>query len=133
MGHFSKNVRREREWSTAARMALAMLAVLTFIALAAAARADVKPGDTITPANASQVKDLVSPGVYYKVLAGMTMKIVPSGRIDWPPPYKDATEKYSSQVVLSRDKKSVVKVAEFLIFDLKIIFRKSYISFFEQG
>ncbi|MGH7924071.1 MAG: hypothetical protein ACREQH_05705, partial [Candidatus Binatus sp.] len=76
MEHFSKDVRRNREWSASARMAVAVLAALTFIAIAAAARADVKPGDLITPANASKVKDLVSPGVYYKVLNGMSMKIV---------------------------------------------------------
>ena len=38
----------------------------------------------------------------------MSMKIVPTERVDWPPPYKDATEKYSSQVRLSQDKRSVV-------------------------
>src|SRR6202167_2359662 len=108
MEHFSKNVRREREWPASARMAVAVLAALTFIAIAAAARADVKPGDLITPANAAKVKDLVSPGVYYKVLNGMSMKIVPSGQIDWPPPYKEATEKYSAQVRLSRDNRSLV-------------------------
>ncbi|HUA35854.1 MAG TPA: DUF1329 domain-containing protein [Candidatus Binataceae bacterium] len=70
--------------------------------------AQVKPGDFITPDNASKVQDLVGPGVYYKVQHGMTMKIVPSERVDWPPPYKDATEKYSSQVRLSQDKRSVV-------------------------
>ena len=104
----SNNVRRTREWTAPARMALAVLAVLTVIAIAAAARADVKPGDVITAANASKVKDLVSPGVYYKVENGMSMKIIPTGQIDWPPPYKDATEKYSAQVRLSRDNRSLV-------------------------
>jgi hypothetical protein len=70
--------------------------------------AQVKPGDFITPENGSRVKDLVSPGVYYKVQHGMTMKIAPTERIDWPPPYKDATEKYSSQVRLSKDHRTVV-------------------------
>jgi hypothetical protein len=70
--------------------------------------AQVKPGDFITPDNASKVENLVGPGVYYKVQHGMTMKIVPTERVDWPPPYKDATEKYSSQVRLSQDKRSVV-------------------------
>src|SRR5882757_3236780 len=67
--------------------------------------AQVKPGDFITPENATKVKDLVCPGVYYKVERGMSMKIVPTQRVDWPPPYKDATEKYSAQVRLSQDKK----------------------------
>ena len=72
------------------------------------AYAQVKAGDVITAGNASKVKDLVSPGVYYKVQNGMVMKIVPTGRIDWPPPYKDATEKYSGQVRLSQDHRTVI-------------------------
>ena len=36
------------------------------------------------------------------------MKIIPGDRIDWPPPYKDATEKYSSQVRLSHDNRALV-------------------------
>ena len=79
MEHLNKDVRRGRELPASARMALAVLGALTLIAIAAAARAEVKPGDMITPANASKVKDLVSPGVYYKVENGMSMKIVPSG------------------------------------------------------
>jgi Protein of unknown function (DUF1329) len=39
---------------------------------------------------------------------GMHMNIVPTQRVDWPPPYKDATEKYSSQVRLSQDHRSVI-------------------------
>ena len=76
--------------------------------LAISADAQVKPGDFITSQNAAKVRDLVSPGVYYKVVHGMSMKIVPSERIDWPPPYRDATEKYSGQVRLSSDHRSLV-------------------------
>jgi Protein of unknown function (DUF1329) len=36
----------------------------------------------------------------------MTMKIISTQRVDWPPPYKDATEKYSGQVRLSEDHRS---------------------------
>ena len=72
------------------------------------ALAGVKPGDLINSDNASKVKDLVAPGVYYKVERGMQMKIVPTSRIDWPPPYKDATEKYSGQVGLSVDHRTIV-------------------------
>src|SRR6266851_6285084 len=83
--------------------AIAWLALLLPMPIAA----QVKPGDFITPDNATKVKDLVAPGVYYKVQNGMSMKIVPTQRVDWPPPFEDATEKYSSQVRLSRDKRSV--------------------------
>ncbi|MGH7780432.1 MAG: DUF1329 domain-containing protein [Candidatus Binataceae bacterium] len=72
------------------------------------ANATVKPGEMITADTAAQVKDLVSPGVYLRVQGGMEMKIVPTQRVDWPPPYKDATEKYSEQVRLSQDHRSVV-------------------------
>src|SRR5579863_82042 len=85
-----------------------MLAIVAVFAIATVARAEVKPGDFITPENGDKVKDLVSPGVFYKVQHGMSMKIIPTERVDWPPPYKDATEKYSSQVRLSQDKRSVV-------------------------
>ncbi|MGB6089028.1 MAG: DUF1329 domain-containing protein, partial [Candidatus Binataceae bacterium] len=87
---------------------IAAIAVLAMLAASTNARAQVKPGDVITADNATKVKDLVSPGVYYKVQNGMSMKIIPGDRIDWPPPYKDATEKYSSQVRLSHDNRSLV-------------------------
>jgi len=87
--------------------------ILTALAIIVAfcntpASAQVKPGDFITPDNASKVKDLVTPGQYLRVLHGMTIKVVPTERIDWPPPYKDATEKYSSQVRLTPDHRSLV-------------------------
>ena len=36
------------------------------------------------------------------------MDIVPTTRIDWPPPYKDATGKYSAQVRLTSDHRSLI-------------------------
>src|SRR5260221_7622032 len=63
-------------------------------------RAQVKPGDFITKDNADKVVNLVSPGNYILVQNGMTMKIVPTSKLDWPPPFKTATEKYSPQVHL---------------------------------
>ena len=69
--------------------------------LCAASAEQIKPGTKITPANVDLVKDLVSPGVYWRAKNGMVMNIIPTGRIDWPPPYKEATEKYSAQVRLA--------------------------------
>jgi hypothetical protein len=86
---------------------VSFLAALGFGLLSAPGYADVQPGDFITPENASKVKDLVSPGAYYKVERGMTMKIISTQRVDWPPPYKDATEKYSGQVRLTADHRSL--------------------------
>jgi hypothetical protein len=82
---------------------------LSFILVASLpASAQVKPGDFITPANASKVKSLLSPGEYWRVINGMSMKIIPTGRIDWPPPYKEATEKYSSQVRLAKNQMTMI-------------------------
>jgi Protein of unknown function (DUF1329) len=95
---------RLKKWSEALAAGL-LAAGLAFPCGALAAA--VKPGDVITPNNANQVRDLVSPGVYWRTRRGMEMKIVPSERIEWPPPYRDATEKYASQVRLSPDGRTV--------------------------
>src|ERR1700675_3653080 len=65
--------------------------------------AAVKPGDVITKDNASKVIELLSPGNYVLVQEGMQLRIVPTDKLDWPPPFKAATEKYSPQVKLLPD------------------------------
>jgi hypothetical protein len=62
----------------------------------------LKPGDLITPEHASLISDLVSPGNFILVKQGMRMKIGATQRIDLPPPYQAATEKYSAQVTLNQ-------------------------------
>jgi hypothetical protein len=99
---------RHKTMSSLAATTAAALGLVAMGMFASTSFAQVKPGDFITPDNAAKVQDLVGPGVYYKVQHGMTMKIAPTERVDWPPPYKDATEKYSSQVRLSQNHKSVV-------------------------
>ena len=90
------------------RTTAALLAILASISIGSRGYAQVKPGDVITPENGNKVRELVSPGVYARVTFGMHMNVVPTDRIDWPPPYKDATEKYSPQVRLSKDHRTVV-------------------------
>ena len=69
----------------------------------------VRPGDTIWPgqiitrSNYPAVQPYLSQGNYELVRKGMPMRIVPSTRLDWPPPYLAATEKYSSQCSLGPD------------------------------
>ena len=77
-----------------------LLAVLVLLVVAPVNAASVKPGDLISPENARSVTDLVSPGNFALVKQGMRMKIAPTDRLEWPPPYKAATEKYSAQVKL---------------------------------
>jgi hypothetical protein len=87
---------------------LAMTAALIISLAPAAALGQVKPGDRITATNAGRVRNLVSPGVYVAVTKGMELDVVPTSRVNWPPPYKEATEKYSAQVRLSGDHRSLV-------------------------
>jgi hypothetical protein len=82
-------------------MLVAQLASVKFVA------AQVRPGDIISAPDAHRVEQLVSPGVYLRVTRGMSMQIVPADRIEWPPPYREATEKYSAQVRLSSDRRSL--------------------------
>ena len=99
------------------------------------AGADVQPGDDITKTNADKVAGLVSPGNLILVKQGMKMHIVPAGRVEWPPPYKNATEKYSSQVSVAPngDLKNFVAGQPFPLLDLndpqigqKIMWNYSY-------
>src|SRR5258708_19523614 len=82
---------------------LAALLALACLSIANSPRAGVNAGDTITKDQADKVADLVSAGNLMLVKQGMTMKIVPTDRLEWPPPYKSATEKYSPQVSLAPD------------------------------
>ena len=88
--------------------AVSVVIIIMLKSVAVPATAQVKPGDTIGPNDVGKIRELVGPGVVYKVKNGMTMKIVPSQRMDWPPPFKEATEKYSAQVRLSADHRSMV-------------------------
>ena len=85
------------------KLEVVALAAFAILSLTNAPRAGVNPGDTITKDQANQVADLVSPGNLYLVKQGMRMKIVPTDHIDYPTPYKNATEKYSAQVSLGSD------------------------------
>ncbi len=86
-----------------------VLGVVCALAIGAGSgNAQVKVGDFITADQGAKVKDLVPPGTYWRVTHGMSMKITKTDRIEWPPPYREATEKYSAQVRLSPDHRSMV-------------------------
>ena len=87
----------------ASRRIVASIFILAGLVWLGTAHAEVKPGDVITKDNAGKVVDLVSPGNYALVQQGMQMRIVPTDKLEWPPPFKAATEKYSPQVQLAPD------------------------------
>jgi Protein of unknown function (DUF1329) len=87
---------------TSASLSGAMTITIAMLLLySAPAAAHINVGDVIGADQASAVADLLSPGNIILVKQGMTMKIVPTGQLDWPTPYRVATEQYSSQVRLS--------------------------------
>ena len=67
------------------------------------AAADVVVGDRITDENIAKVKDLISPGLEWCIQHGFPITIGETKRIEWPKAYREATEKYASQVKLARD------------------------------
>src|SRR5262245_21806765 len=89
---------------------VSLLSAAAVIGLAVAERTAVAQpaaGTEITKANADQVKDFVSPGVFWCIEHGMVMKIAPYKKVEWNPPYKEATEKFSGQVKLAEDGRSI--------------------------
>ena len=80
-----------------------LAAIAIALAIPSLAHAQVKPGDVITSTNAAKVQGLVSPGNYILVQQGMQINVVPSEKLEWPPPYTSATEKYHAQVKLMPD------------------------------
>ena len=86
---------------------LLMVFALGLTLVAARTHADVQPGDEITKANLDKAKDLISPGVQWCVNRGEKLKIVPYKKIEWNKAYREATEKYSAQVKLAADGRSL--------------------------
>ena len=83
--------------------AISILSVLISCFVVGPAVADVKPGDVVTASNVEQAKDLISPGLEWCIRHGWPLKIVEAKHIEWPKAYKEATEKFSSQVKLAPD------------------------------
>src|SRR5262245_54555347 len=84
-------------------LARAGAAALLVLACTAPAGADVAAGDKVTDQNLDKVKDLVSPGLAWCIKRGFPITIAETKRVEWPTAFKEATEKYASQVKLSSD------------------------------
>jgi len=88
-------------------LGISLLAAAALAVAAGAVLAQPAPGTIVNKTNAAEVKDFVSPGVMWCLERGMTMKVIPYKKIEWNPPYKEATEKYSGQAKLAADGRSV--------------------------
>ena len=83
------------------RIAIALSAALAVGSVTHAV--ELKPGDKFDASNVDQIKDLISPGLEWCVKHGWPITIGEYKPIAWPAAYKEATEKYSSQVKLGKD------------------------------
>src|SRR5439155_25255474 len=90
---------------TTGRAAAALAVTATM--LAPPGRADVAVGDKITDANIDKVQHLISPGLEWCIKHGLPMTIGETKRVEWLRAYKAATEKYSAQVKLTADGRSM--------------------------
>ena len=65
------------------------------------------PGTVITKDNMDKYKEVMFPSLEYFVRNGMEIPVIEYQKYEWPPAYKEATEKYSGQVTLSADGRDV--------------------------
>jgi hypothetical protein len=61
------------------------------------------PGTIIDRNNLDKFAEALTPAMSYPIAHGLSIKVVPSQRVEWPAPYQQATEKYSGQVSLDEN------------------------------
>ena len=65
------------------------------------------PGTTVTAENLDRYRDVLMPTADYFVRHGMTIPVIAYKRWEWPKAYREATEKFASQVVLTPDGRDI--------------------------
>ena len=63
----------------------------------------LRPGTVIDRSNVDKFAEALNPAMTYAIAHGLSVKVVPTERVEWPTPYQQATEKYSSQVSLDEN------------------------------
>jgi hypothetical protein len=86
-------------WTVAA---LAASPVASPAAVSSAA-AQLTPGTSINASNAARYAQYLPAALQTAIRHGFTVRIVPTTRVDWSKGFKDATEKYFTQVGLDKD------------------------------
>jgi len=92
-------------------MQRAIVAFLVAIALTlpSAVRAELPAvGTVVTKDNMEKHKEALLPTMEYLVRNGMEIPVAEYKKYEWPPKYKEATEKYASQVKLSADARDML-------------------------
>ena len=68
-----------------------------------AANGDLKPGVTISAANADQYAKYLPAAAEFALRHGFTIRVMPEHHVEWSEGFRHATEKYSPQVALRED------------------------------
>src|ERR1700687_2872236 len=63
----------------------------------------LRPGTVIDRNNVNKFAEALSPAMSYAISHGLSVKVAPTQRVEWPAPYQQATEKYSTQVSLDEN------------------------------
>jgi hypothetical protein len=95
-----------RTWMKTSRLVLVLVLALGFATGALAASIDqppLRPGAVIDRSDLDQFAEVLNPAMSYAIAHGLSIKVVPSERVEWPAPYQQATEKYSGQVSLDEN------------------------------
>lgn len=85
------------------RTASIVAAVVALAGPALAAEQVVPVGTVIDKTNIEKYREYFSPGMHWIIEHDVSVKVGPYKKIEHPPPFRAATEKYSSQVKLSDD------------------------------
>ncbi len=109
-GHAARSEIGRARWG---RRLLAVLAAtqVSGIIFSPPCTAQLTPGEIVGKGDVGRLEGLVCEGIRWAVGHGMNLKIVPYGKIELPPAYVEATEKYSSQVSLGPKKELLGYVA----------------------
>jgi Protein of unknown function (DUF1329) len=82
---------------------------VTVLAGSRSALAELPPvGTVVNKDNAEKYAEVLNPTQHYMLKHGATMPVTEYRKYEWQPVYKEATEKYASQVHLSPDGRDIV-------------------------
>jgi len=112
-----RNVDAPASTNAAASQSLAALLTLHFVASTAIAE-EPAPGTIVTRSNSAAFADLLGPSIQWSLQRGLRIEVVEAKPIPLEPARLEATQQYSAQCTLSRDKNKVENYVAGLPFPL---------------
>jgi hypothetical protein len=91
-------------WAAVASLAVTLLTP----AITLGGQTPPEPGTVVDRTNVDKYSDFLSPGMEWVVKRGVKLNIHPYKKVSQPPPFVEATEKYSAQVKLADDETHLI-------------------------